>query len=342
MRVVVVGGGMVGLTLARLLRARGGDPVVLERAPAGAWAPRGFMLGYQGYDTVEELGILDGLRAAGRDVGTGPNGVPIGIAVDYRLVMAALAEDVLVAHGESVVELVRDGDRVTGVVTDGPGGRARVDADLVVACDGRESAVRDMAGIEARYSPLNDAYLTFLSAVSPEQLFGFRYMSDGGMITMLGWPEGSTGSRRVDKVGERAAKAPGLELFRHVRRAAARGARDRRRRDLLGPGALRRAAPAAVPALVGARRGRDRRLGAHLRPGHRGRGRYRTAGRPRPGRGDRPRPRRGRGLRELRHLARAGRAPLRGDGPGLAAGWATSPGRSTPRSGPPLVKCPES
>ena len=211
--VVIVGAGMVGLTLARMLRARGHDPVVLERAPAGAWGPRGFMLGYQGYDAFEELGILSGLRAAGRDVGAGPNGAAIGIAVDYRRVMAAVAEGVPVAHGESVVELVRDGDRVTGVVTEGPGGRARLAADLVVACDGRASAVRDMAGIPAEVSPLNDAYLTFLSPVAPEQRFGFRYMSDGGMITMLGWPEGSTGSRRIDKVGEDTAKAPGLPRF---------------------------------------------------------------------------------------------------------------------------------
>ena len=212
-RVVIVGAGMVGLTLARMLRARGHDPVVLERAPAGAWGPRGFMLGYQGYDAFEELGILSGLRAAGRDVGAGPNGAAIGIAVDYRRVMAAVAEGVPVAHGESVVELVRDGDRVTGVVTEGPGGRGRLVADLVVASDGRTSAVRDMAGIPAEVSPLNDAYLTFLSPVAPEQRFGFRYMSDGGMITMLGWPEGSTGSRRIDKVGEDTAKAPGLPRF---------------------------------------------------------------------------------------------------------------------------------
>jgi 2-polyprenyl-6-methoxyphenol hydroxylase-like FAD-dependent oxidoreductase len=212
-RTVIVGGGMVGLTLARLLRARGHDPVVLERAAAGVWMPRGFMLGYQGYDAFEELGLLGRLRAAGRDVGTGANGVPVGIAVDYGIVMGTLAEDLPVAHGESVVELLRDGDRVFGVVTEGPGGRARVEADLVVACDGRDSAVRAMAGLAAELSPLRDAYLGFLSPVAPRRLFGFRYMSDGGMITMLGWPEGSSGARRVDPVGRAAATAPGIGLF---------------------------------------------------------------------------------------------------------------------------------
>ena len=89
-RTAIVGGGMAGLTLARLLRAHGHDPVVLERAPAGAHVPRGFMLGYQGYEAFGQLGILDRLRAAGRDVAVGPDGVPTGIAVDYGIVMSTL------------------------------------------------------------------------------------------------------------------------------------------------------------------------------------------------------------------------------------------------------------
>lgn len=213
-RTVIVGGGMVGLTLARLLRARGNDPVVLERGPAGAYQPRGFMLGYQGFDAFEEIGILGRLRAAGRDVGEGPGGRPIGVAVDVGEVMRALVEGVPVAHGESVAGLVHEGGRVTGVVAEGPGGRATVAADLVVACDGRGSPVRGMAGLEATLHPLNDAYLTYLSNVPTEQLFGFRYMSDGGMITMLGWPQGGTASRRIDKVGRDAATAPELEPFK--------------------------------------------------------------------------------------------------------------------------------
>lgn len=212
-RTVIVGGGMVGLTLARLLRRRGHAPVVLERAPAGVWQPRGFMLGYQGFDAFEELGILGRLRAAGWDVAMRPDGTPTGVAVDVGEVMRALAEELPVMHGETVVELVRDDGRVRGVVTEGPGGRATVPADLVVACDGRGSPVRVVAGLEAKVHPLADAYLSFLSPVAGE-LFAFRYLADGGMATALGWPQGSSGSRRIDPIGREAATRPPIAAFR--------------------------------------------------------------------------------------------------------------------------------
>lgn len=207
---------MAGMTLARLLRARGHDPVVLERGPAGAHQPRGFMLGYQGYEPFEELGLLAGLRERGLDVAPRADGTPTGIAVDVGIVLGALADGLPVAHGETVVDLLRDGDRVTGVVSEGPGGRAPIEADLVVACDGRLSPVRSMAGLEAELHPLADAYLSFLSPVVPAARFGFRYLSDGGMITMLGWPQGSSGSRRIAPMGEAAAKAPDVAEFRRT------------------------------------------------------------------------------------------------------------------------------
>ncbi|MGB0732031.1 MAG: FAD-dependent oxidoreductase, partial [Miltoncostaeaceae bacterium] len=50
MNVVIAGGGMVGLTLGRLLQARGLEPIIIERMPAGAYIPRGYMLGFQGYE----------------------------------------------------------------------------------------------------------------------------------------------------------------------------------------------------------------------------------------------------------------------------------------------------
>src|SRR6185369_6971250 len=49
--------------------------------------------------------------------------------------------DLRMAH--EAVDLIREGQRVTGVVARGPGGNTfRVRADLVVGCDGRHSVIR--------------------------------------------------------------------------------------------------------------------------------------------------------------------------------------------------------
>ena len=166
--------------------------------------------------------MLERLSAAGRDVGVGPNGVPIGIAVDYGIVMATLAEGVPVAHGETVTELLRDGDRVSAVDDRGPGRRARVEADLVVACDGRLSAVRDMAGIEAEVSSARRRLPTFLSR-SPRAAVRLplhvRRRHDHHARLAAGLDR--LAAHRA--VGEEAAKAPGSTLPPQLRRAAARG-----------------------------------------------------------------------------------------------------------------------
>jgi 2-polyprenyl-6-methoxyphenol hydroxylase-like FAD-dependent oxidoreductase len=115
-----------------------------------------------------------------------------------------------------VVELVRDGSgRVVGVVAEGPEGRTTIDADLVVACDGTRSPVRDMAGIEPTIDPLADAILMW---VSPQPIaatsFAMAYMSDGRHIGTSSWKEGSSGWRTIEKVGAEAALAPGLDAIK--------------------------------------------------------------------------------------------------------------------------------
>ena len=67
MRIVIAGGGMVGLMLARLLRMRGFEPLVFERMKEGQFMPRGYMLGYHGYPPFEELGILHQLAIGDRE-----------------------------------------------------------------------------------------------------------------------------------------------------------------------------------------------------------------------------------------------------------------------------------
>ena len=208
---------MVGMTLARLLWLRGFEPVVIERMPEGAYVPRGYMLGYQGYPPLDEVGVMDEIRSAGWDIAPRPDGSSVAIAVEVGKVLHALARDLPVVYEHVVADLVRDGDgRVVGVVVEGAEGRTTHEADLVVACDGVRSPVREMAGLEAKVEPLADAALTFMSPTTVDRSFSMAYLADGGHIGLLGWPEGSAGWRTVEKIGAEAALAPGLDAVKRM------------------------------------------------------------------------------------------------------------------------------
>jgi 2-polyprenyl-6-methoxyphenol hydroxylase-like FAD-dependent oxidoreductase len=216
MRVVIVGGGMVGMTLSRLLRLRGAEPVVLERMPAGHYVPRGYMLGFQGYEPLEEVGVYGEVREAGRPIAPRPDQPPVAVAVRFGALIEALQRDLPIVNEHTVVELVKDGDRVVGVVAEGPDGRTTIECDLVVACDGMRSPTREMAGLEASFDELPEAELGFMSPSVADSSFAMAYLSDGGHIGMLSWNEGSAGWRSVERVGRDAALAPGLDAIKEM------------------------------------------------------------------------------------------------------------------------------
>ncbi len=208
---------MVGLMLARLLRLRGFEPLVFERMAEGAFIPRGYMLGYQGYPPFEELGVLHQIRESGWDIAPRPDGSAVAIAVNVGDVLHLLARDLPVEYEHSVVDLVRgDDDRVVGVVVEGPEGRREVAADLVVACDGMNSPVRTMAGLDAKFDPVPDATIQWMAPTLNGSSFAMRYFSDGGHIGMLAWPQGTAGWRSIDKVGRDAAVAPGVDAIKKM------------------------------------------------------------------------------------------------------------------------------
>jgi 2-polyprenyl-6-methoxyphenol hydroxylase-like FAD-dependent oxidoreductase len=213
MRVVVAGGGLVGLTLTRLLAQRGVDAVAIERMQPGQYVRRGFMLGHHGFDALDQLGLLEGVRARGRAIGMQPDGREAAVAVEVGNLLGSLADGADVRYGHSVTHLLRDGGRVSGVRVEGPDGLHEIAADLVVGCDGLRSRVREMAGIRADFAPLAEGKIEWMSPVPCEESFAMAYLSNGAHIGMLSWPEGSFGWRTIDRQGRDAAVAPGIEAF---------------------------------------------------------------------------------------------------------------------------------
>lgn len=257
MKVAIAGGGIVGLTLARLLRARGFEPTVFERMPERVYIRRGYMMGYHAYPPLEELGILKDLRPQGRDIAPGAGGGDaVAICIEVGKLISALADGLPVEYEHTVAGLRRDDEgRVIGLTVKGPpkdgstftppsqgsfgqtpdgpqlvGGTVKdesvsvgedddlrdVDADLVVACDGMNSPIRNMAGMEADFTPLGEASLSFMSPAVGSVSFAMGYMSDNSHIGTLSWPEGSAGWRSCDKVGAEAALAPGIDAIKEM------------------------------------------------------------------------------------------------------------------------------
>jgi 2-polyprenyl-6-methoxyphenol hydroxylase-like FAD-dependent oxidoreductase len=216
MRVVIVGAGVVGLSLARSLRRRGVEPVLLERAPAGAPPiPRPFMPSYHAYDALDDAGVLPEVRANAWEIAPRGEGVPpVALASSFVRVSAILAEGVPVRHGQEVVGLVKEGDRIVGVRVRDEAGERDEPADLVVACDGVRSPLREMAGITAEIRLTEGAHLSFMTTVLIDRSFALRYQADGRQVGLVGWPEGSAGWWDIDRCGREAALAPGLEAFR--------------------------------------------------------------------------------------------------------------------------------
>ena len=150
------------------------------------------------------------IRAESWEIAPRGDGVPVALAAPFVRVMALLADGVPVRHGVEVTGLLRDGDRVTGVRA----GDEELPADLVVACDGIRSPLREMAGIAARLDLLESAHLSFITDAVIDRSFALHYQADGRQVGLLGWPTGSAGWWDIDRSSTEAVRAPGLAAFR--------------------------------------------------------------------------------------------------------------------------------
>ena len=216
MRVLIVGGGMAGLVLARGIARRGGDAAIIERASADRRIPGPIMVPFQAFDALEEIGVLGSLRAEGIDVPPLRNDQPVAISVARQTVVERLREGVEILWEHELVDLLWDGDRVVGARLRTPQGERDEPADLVVGADGTGSRVREHAGIPAETRVADTAFVSFRSPEHAPEPFSIAFLSDGRQVTLLDWSGDSAGGWQIERPegGADVALAPGLDAFR--------------------------------------------------------------------------------------------------------------------------------
>ena len=214
--IVIVGGGLTGASLACAL-ADGTRRILVLEAREGR-GPRfaGELIHPTGVEVLDQVGVLPALRQAGGVELAGfaigiagratmhlpyaeiCDGRPDGFAIEHHDMVAVLRREaaarngVEIRYGRRVLELVRQGDRVTGVRTDDG---EWVRADLTLVAEGRHSLLRQQirTGESSRLLAYNVALLVD-DAVLPEGRYGHIVLGAPGPI--LAYPIGSAGGER--------------------------------------------------------------------------------------------------------------------------------------------------
>src|SRR5580704_1311991 len=167
---VIAGGGPAGMMLGYLLARTGVDVTVLEKHADFLRDFRGDTVHPSTLEVMRELGLQDDflkrphqeLQRLAAQVGDDTihaadfsrlplkaNFIALMPQWDFLNFLASKAKPLSSFHlmmQAEAVDLIRDGERVSGVIARTPDGEARIAAALVVGSDGRHSTIRERAG----------------------------------------------------------------------------------------------------------------------------------------------------------------------------------------------------
>ncbi|MFJ2195237.1 FAD-dependent monooxygenase [Streptomyces violaceusniger] len=212
--VCVVGGGPAGLVLALLMLRSGARVTVVECARAHQRVFRGEILQPGAMALLDALGVLAGARARGaheHDRFLVIEGERVLLEADYRLLAAPYDHllsvprphllDELLARcrrspgfrylpGRRAGALLWRGERIAGVIAEGPPDRCAVRARVVVGADGRFSRIRRLAGIGAGRADAFAQDVLWCTLIAPREEPPLRdvrvFRAGGGPVLVYG------------------------------------------------------------------------------------------------------------------------------------------------------------
>ena len=184
-RIAIVGGGPAGLVAAIAARQAGLDVTIFEQAPSFQHVGGAVGIQTNGLNVLSALGVFDRFRPhielllrAGVESPPGRNLVMadfsemdvtsrgFGVALRYDL------QDVLLQSAREHEVEIRFDSRCTSVQSGGEGvtltfrAGAPAQADVVLACDGSRSAVRDASGFTVKRREVGEAYLRCVANIA--------------------------------------------------------------------------------------------------------------------------------------------------------------------------------